>query len=408
LPLVWLAGRRLGNREVAWAALVLLAVCPFAIRYSTEARMYSLVVVLVLAGLLALMGVMDHRTMPATVALAICTAMLLFTHYWSIYLVGAVASVLGYWSVRPSEQSAGARRALLAIVVGSALFIPWIPTLLFQAAHTGTPWAGAPKLRVLLDTIIDFAGGYWDPGLGLGLLYLVLLALGLWGRPIDSHRIELDLRGHAPGSILAVVCFLTLAVALALARLTGSAYVIRYTAVILPVALLLAALGTAAFGSPKQRYGVIGLAVILGFAASVPNLVGERTTAPRVASALALGASAGDVVAYCPDQVGPSVSRRVDGAGLVQVTFPRATGPEFVNWVDYSEVVRRAQSVPFAKMLLDRAGNNDVWVVWSPGYRSFGLSCEHILRDLRIARPAEERVVRIGRRTFERVGLVRY
>ncbi|MGH3850598.1 MAG: glycosyltransferase family 39 protein, partial [Pseudonocardiaceae bacterium] len=50
LPLVWLAGRRLGNREVAWAALVLLAVCPFAIRYSTEARMYSLVVVLVLAG----------------------------------------------------------------------------------------------------------------------------------------------------------------------------------------------------------------------------------------------------------------------------------------------------------------------------------------------------------------------
>jgi uncharacterized membrane protein len=53
LPLVWLAGRRLGGRTVAWSAVILLASSPFAARYATEARMYSLVVLLVLAGYLA-------------------------------------------------------------------------------------------------------------------------------------------------------------------------------------------------------------------------------------------------------------------------------------------------------------------------------------------------------------------
>ena len=53
LPLAWLAGRRLGGRSVAWAAVLLLATSPFAVRYATEARMYSLLVLLVLVGYLA-------------------------------------------------------------------------------------------------------------------------------------------------------------------------------------------------------------------------------------------------------------------------------------------------------------------------------------------------------------------
>src|SRR4051812_37907805 len=37
LPLVWIAGRRIGARRTAVAALVLLASSPFAIRFATEA-----------------------------------------------------------------------------------------------------------------------------------------------------------------------------------------------------------------------------------------------------------------------------------------------------------------------------------------------------------------------------------
>ena len=60
LPLTWLAGKRLGGRTVAWAALLLVATSPFAVCYDTETRMYALVALLTVLGFLAL-----DRSLPA-------------------------------------------------------------------------------------------------------------------------------------------------------------------------------------------------------------------------------------------------------------------------------------------------------------------------------------------------------
>src|ERR1700723_3757692 len=54
LPVAWLAGNRFGGRIVAWTTLVLVASAPFAVYYSTEARMYGLVILLTGCGFLAL------------------------------------------------------------------------------------------------------------------------------------------------------------------------------------------------------------------------------------------------------------------------------------------------------------------------------------------------------------------
>ncbi|MCU1618578.1 MAG: hypothetical protein JWR41_584, partial [Modestobacter sp.] len=50
LVVAWLLGRRLGGPRVGTALTLLLASSPFAVRYASETRMYSLVVLLVLLG----------------------------------------------------------------------------------------------------------------------------------------------------------------------------------------------------------------------------------------------------------------------------------------------------------------------------------------------------------------------
>ena len=60
-PLMWVAGRRLAGRQGAWAAVLVLAVSPYAIRYSTETRMYSLVMVLGLAAWLVGTDALERR-----------------------------------------------------------------------------------------------------------------------------------------------------------------------------------------------------------------------------------------------------------------------------------------------------------------------------------------------------------
>ena len=54
---------------------------------------------------------------------------------------------------------------------------------------------------------------------------------------------------------------------------------------------------------------MLAAAVAFGLAGSLPNVWTSRTQAGQVAAALAAGGRPGDVVAFCPDQLGPAVDR---------------------------------------------------------------------------------------------------
>jgi len=411
LPLAWLAGRRLGGETVAWSAVILLAASPFAVRYATEARMYSLVVMLVLMGYLAVTELLERpASRRAAVAVGAVTAALLLTHYWAFYLLfvtGVALVALARREGSPTRE--GARRGLVAMAIGSLAFVPWLPSFLYQLANTGTPWGGPGRLRSLVDTVFHFSGGYWDPGLVVGMATYGLIALALFGRAIDERRVEFHLHTRPGGRHLAVIAYGTLAVAIVATVIGRSAFAVRYASVMFPLVVLLAALGTGVLLDRRIRHGLLAVIVISGFWGIAPNVFGDRTSAARVAAALRDGVEPGDVVAYCPDQLGPSVSRLLpDDMGAAHLTFPRATPPHVVDWVDYAETNRAADPDLFAQMLLDRAGpDHTVWVVWAPGYRTFKDKCQGVLANLDLARRENTRPVKLPK-NFEKPGLIRF
>jgi len=410
LPLMWLAARRLGSERLAWTATLVLAAGPFATRYATENRMYSLVMVEVLAGFLAVHSLLNGGGRRPALGLAAATGALLLTHYWAFYLLAA-AGVLLFVLVRRGAEPArsGARRSLMAMAAGSLLFLPWAPVFLYQLRNTGTPWGRPGELRSMFDTVFHFAGGYWNPGIILGLIYFGLIALAVTARSLDGRRLLVELRAHPPASALAGVAFGTLALAIVATTLGGSAFAVRYAAVLYPLVVLVVALGLDVFTDHRAHAGILAVAVTLGFWANVPNIVGNRTNASKVASELNELGRTGDLVVYCPDQLGPSVSRLVENEGLVQFGFPRQNPPHLVDWVDYEEVNAAARTSTFAQMLDERAGpTNSVWIVWAPGYKTYGTKCQNLIERLGEARPDYDRVVTISTRFFERPGLVRF
>jgi hypothetical protein len=409
LPLIWLAGMRVGGRKVAATALLLLAASPFAIRYASEGRMYSLLALLVLAGWLALDDLLERFSWSRAVVLAVATGLLLLTHYWAFYVLAVAAVVVGRRAWRGPNRPE-ARRAALAMAAGSLLFIPWVPSFLFQMRHTGTPWAGGPTFRAMLDSVFHYAGGFWDPAFVLGLVFFGLILLALFGHPVDGHRILLDLRAQPRARGVLVAGFGPLALAVVAGMVTQSAFAARYTALMFPFVVLLVALGTAALPNPRAHRGVVTLAVVLGLVAVFPGTLAEKTNAPRVARTLATEGQPGDVVAYCPDQVGPSVAHLLPPDNqLVHLTFPSGGRPERVDWVNYEKRNESASTADFAQMLLDRAGpTRTIWVVWAPGYRTFGTRCELLIDRLTKARPEMDRTVKLSKKALERTGLVRF
>ncbi|MGH9305964.1 MAG: glycosyltransferase family 39 protein [Acidimicrobiales bacterium] len=404
LPLVWLCGRRLGGRGVAWAATLILAASPFAVRYATETRMYSMVIVLTLLGFLALESAWRRPTVFNLVKVAVVGGLLLLTHYWSLYLVAAVFLLLAWHAIRDTdlERRRRSRRLLVAVAASGIFFLPWLSTFLFQAKHTGTPWSQPAQFSAMVNAVSEFAGGGNSPGRALGLLFFALVGLGLFGAAIDRHKVELDLRTRPRARVLGFVTVATLVLAIVAGYITSSAYSPRYTSVIFAPFVLLVALGTAVFTDRRIRHAIVAACVVFGLAGSVANVTTNRTQAGQITRAIMATGHAGDIVAYCPDQLGPDASRLL-GTKFQQVAFPRSNAPQIVNWVDYERVVKAASPVSFARSLVARAGaTHAIYLVWAPGYHSYSGECAAITTVLdRLLPPPATPVTLNGAKFYE-------
>ncbi len=384
LPVGWAVANRLGGRYVAWATVLLLATSPFATYYDTEARMYALVALLTGLGYLALDSALARPRAWNLVAVAACCAALLYTQYWALYLTG----VTGLWLLGQARMATGEKRraALMcagAMVVGGIAFVPWLPIFIYQAHHTGTPWAVPADATALIHVITSFAGGKSVAGRALALVYFGLGGLALFGVARDRRHIELDLATRPVARPLAIVSIGTLVVALVGGYLSDSAFSVRYASVVFLPIVLLVALGLLTLEDRRIRAGVLALAVVAGLVASVPNVTTNRTQAGQVAAAMAKLGRPGDVVGYCPDQLGPAVNRLLPPGRYRQITFPRGTGPAFVNWINYDRAIQEASPAAFAHELEAMAGStHQIWLVWAPGYLGYASKCQQIQQDL--------------------------
>jgi mannosyltransferase len=394
LPVGWLCGRRLGGRVVAWTTLVLLASAPFAVYYATESRMYALVILLTGCGFLALGRAVDRPRPGNLVAVAVVAAALLYTQYWAIYLVAMV----GIWLVvaiirsrRHGHPEAAPWAALIAVAVGCVLFVPWVPTFVYQAKYTGTPWAAPPNFSAVINALTGFTDNQGstlqtgtNQGRLLAVIYFAMLALALFGIGRSGRIIELDLRTRPRARSLCFVVLGTLFAAIAGGILTASAFSSRYAAVVFLPFVLLVALGTTTLLNPKVRVVIVGLAVVAGLVSSAQNVTTQRTQGNAVAAAINAQAKPGDVVAFCPDQLGPSVYRQIrDPSQYTMLTFPRRTGPQIVNWVNYADTVHAADPDAFTTDVAQLAGtSHHVWLVWQPMYQTYGVKCETIATGL--------------------------
>ena len=387
LPLVWIAARRLGGRTAAVAATVLVASSPFAVYYGTEARMYALVGFLVAAGVVAVQRALERPRLGNLIAVGVCTAALLYSHYWALYLVAATGLWLLWTAWRGPEATRRAARLLVgAVVVGGLAFVPWLPTFVYQARHTGTPWAVPADFAGMVNAISSFAGGATNQGRALGLLYFALAGLGFFGLAQSRFTVQLDLRGRPRSRALGWSFLATVTLAIIGGYISKSAFQARYAMVVLVPLMLLVALGFTTFADRRVRAVLLAASAVFGLVSSVPNIQNTRTQAGQVAAVLARLGRPGDVVAFCPDQLGPDVNRLLPPGRYQEITFPRDTGPAFVNWVDYGAAVRGASPVAFANRVLQMAApGHQIWLVWQGGYKDFGTRCQqietHLLAD---------------------------
>ena len=339
VPAAWWAGWTIFGRRTAWFAALLAAFNPFLTYYGREARMYTLVALLALIATTAFLRVYalgERRMLPVFIGSLV---LLLYTHNWSLFfVVGTVVALVPCLVLRRDERAAVVRDALIGFGVAGALYLPWVPTVLYQVAHTGAPWSKVPSLREAISEI--------DAVLGDERTLVALLLVG--GAGVAS-TIRLRRYADVTDAVALVVLFI---VPVALSWLTSQFepnWATRYFAMVVGALLLLGALGLARAGAQ----GVVALLLILLFwTQPLGRITGARGSLPLAQKSNVKGVvltlepdlRPGDLVISTHGEQIPVIHHYLgDGFRYATATGP-VRDPGIFDWRDV--VTRMEESTP--------------------------------------------------------------
>lgn len=173
--LIYLLGKRLFEERVGLSAALLVALSPFHVYYSQEARMYALLGLVAMAALFFFVRAWEDGGWGNWVGYAFFAALTLYAHN-----LGAIfLAVLGLWLLGQGRQAKWSQRlrpVLAAHLLAFILLIPWLAILPAQFQKIGQAyWVSRPGLVELLQTLFIFHFAYDNQALPAWLLPLALL-----------------------------------------------------------------------------------------------------------------------------------------------------------------------------------------------------------------------------------------
>jgi hypothetical protein len=261
IPLLYALGVRTVGRTAALAGAALMALAPFAVFYSAEARAYTLATFFACASTLVLLIALERRGRGWWVFFAALVAAAMYSHYAVAFLLAAQLA----WALWAHRDAV---RPLLLAHAGAALaFAPWIPEIQddrdsgFQTAIENV-WPFT--LEFFGKTLVTFFAGH--PAVGLrsvpGDAGLVLLGVAVVAAVAGALAARERLRRRPePRLLLIVAVALATPVGAALYSLVApSIYVPRTLLVSLPALCLV--LGAVAVWLPRP-YALAFVAALL-------------------------------------------------------------------------------------------------------------------------------------------------
>jgi mannosyltransferase len=342
-------------------------------------------------GMGALRRLYERPSIGRLCALSLVFAALLYTQYWSFYLL----AIVGVWFVvawgrgRGTGDRRPAGYVLGAMAAAGVAFLPWLPTFRFQSSHTGTPWGSPPNFFTAVVAVFHFhANQALQVPLsdlrqrGMEIVFIVLFVVALFGQPTPVRQWRLTWIPQAKGRLLAWVIFGTLVLGVMVSHFTNNAYAPRYGSVVYVPLMAFMAVGILFFRPAWSRLVLTALLVIGFLVGGFLESTTQRSQAGQVAATLKAHASPGDVAIYCPDELGPTVLRVLPAGTVHNIGFPRFASPQIVDWIDYAKKLNSTSISGFIDRADVLAGSHHVWLVWSPGYGASGPVCTQLVQSL--------------------------
>lgn len=265
--LIYDVGRQLRGREFGLLAAVLLAIMPFHIQYSQEARVYTMYMFFTLLSFKQLYQFLQAPTIKASVFYGLATLLMLLSHFFGFFVLSSQCLIMLIWVVRKKIPiGILLRRMGLAAAIVVVGYSPIIPIFLFLTRAEGT-WISPPHLDELLRLYREFQGNSTELAWTGAILMAIFIVFAFRktasaGNQFSDRELLLFL------SVWILISFL---IPFVISLIRFPIFHPRYMISYLPPFVLLAAAGLQSL--PVGRWRYLGLVPVFFF--TVPLMFGS-------------------------------------------------------------------------------------------------------------------------------------
>ena len=346
IPMIYVVGRQLFNKEVGLVGALILALSSFNIWYSQETRMYSLMVLLALLSMYFFLCFLQRGTLALSAGYVLSTMLLLYTHYYGVFVVIAQNIYIVTLLVLSKQRTYKLRHwiGLQAIVL--ALFAPWMMVVLISqsvagpssqsvagpssqsvagALHLISWWIPQPTAATLIVTyqlycgtvvLVAESGTVWLLTAVLSALFLGLSVFSLFAyqkvrgamdrkaplKSLESYSWEVRIQDLTPVYFLAVWLLAINLIPFVISLVSTPIYYVRYTIAASVALYLLVGKGITNINYKPTKLAVIGVVAALSVASLPSYYFGvTRDQAREATSLIDANAKSGDVILIYPD-----------------------------------------------------------------------------------------------------------
>ncbi len=143
IPAIFLVGRALFGTHVGLGAALLMAGMPTSLRYSQEARSYTMLSFLIILAWYFAIRLTRRRDPWAAIGFAITAILLPYTHYWGGPALFAVALISTVPLLVDSEHRWRLWQLAPGLMLSAALFVPWVGVIVHRQMAAAAIGAGA-------------------------------------------------------------------------------------------------------------------------------------------------------------------------------------------------------------------------------------------------------------------------
>lgn len=154
-------GKTLLNFEIGLYSALILAVSMFHIKYSQEARMYSLLTFTTLLSIFFFVKILKENQLKFWAGYVAGSALKAYSHFYGLFILFLQGLLfLFYWN----KNKKIVKRYVLAQLAVFFLFLPWLLKLLearsyILSGHSPMAWLPRPDLVFLVGTFFVFSNG---------------------------------------------------------------------------------------------------------------------------------------------------------------------------------------------------------------------------------------------------------